>query len=160
MPRMFGIVPRPTVRSISCARPATLWIPIPGPVVCQWGVDKTLVTISIIQSTLVIQWFPMLILIQLLSNGYPMVYEWLVKGFQWLSNGLPMVFQFSNGYPMDLPQYPWVPMGSHGFPLVASSASHCQAVHCALVQQVLLGARASGQRVHCTRSLNLVSHFT
>ena len=109
----------------------------------------------------------MLILIQLLSNGYPMVYEWLVKGFQWLSNGLPMVFQFSNGYPMvsqwiylNIHGFPWVPMGSHGFPLVASSASHCQAVHCALVQQVLLGARASGQRVHCTRSLNLVSHFT
>ena len=64
--------------------------------------------------------FPMLILIQLLSNGYPMVYEWLVKGFQWLSNGLPMVFQFSNGYPMvsqwiylNIHGFPWVPMGSH-----------------------------------------------
>lgn len=70
----------------------------------------------------------MLILIQLLSNGYPMVYEWLVKGFQWLSNGLPMVFQFSNGYPMvsqwiylNIHGFPWVPIGCIiGFPLPGS----------------------------------------
>ena len=118
--RMFGIVPRPTVRSISCARPAILWIPIPGPVVCHWGVDKSLVTIGIIKSTLLIQWF---------STAYSMFYffEWLIKGFQ----------QFSMVY-----------LNIRWFPLLASSASRCQAVHCALVQQVLLGAKASGQRVH------------
>ena len=82
-----------------------------------------------------------------LSNGCPMLIL-----IQLLSNGLPMVFQFSNGYPM---VSQWIYLNIHGFPLVASPAS-CQAVHCALVQQVLLGAKASGQRVRCTRSLNLV----